>query len=394
MNNFDKMLFVKMGNKLIFKEPLKNIKYAVEQYQKSNVNIKRNDRYDIYKPNYNQQSNMSNKTNNSNYSNNNNYNMNQGNRKRNFKNMDIIPKFIAYENSQEVNKELANKLVEKKAKLNTFINAYISEEQSDFTAAINGIESEMDRYKSIMEQQKDKDFEGFKDLIGFINNNKTNENLKSFQNMSLNDYKNMNYDIKKRVLAGIFENRELLAKKLDINKTSNPASRRANSMNYSKNIYNNINNNNYGVNNNYNNSNNNNYNNYNMMIQNKVNITQEQIDLFKIFVNNQKIPNNHVENYFNKSNPKVMDAAENYYKNIYKTDYLTFTYKYNNRGSKVHKFRFSGNIDALFLAAQEDYLSVSNPRLILENGREITKDKKIKCIGALNIENNSIINVW
>ncbi len=186
MNNFDKMIFVKMGNKLIFKEPLKNIKYAVEQYQKSNVNIKRNDRYDIYKPNYNQQSNMSNKTNNSNYSNNNNYNMNQGNRKRNFKNMDIIPKFIAYENSQEVNKELANKLVEKKAKLNTFINAYISEEQSDFSAAINGIESEMDRYKSIMEQQKDKDFEGFKDLIGFINNNKTNENLKSFQNMPLN----------------------------------------------------------------------------------------------------------------------------------------------------------------------------------------------------------------
>ena len=369
MNNFDKMIFVKMGNKLIFKEPLKNIKYAVEQYQKSNVNIKRNDRYDIYKPNYNQQSNMSNKTNNSNYSNNNNYNMNQGNRKRNFKNMDIIPKFIAYENSQEVNKELANKLVEKKAKLNTFINAYISEEQSDFTVAINGIESEMDRYKSIMEQQKDKDFEGFKDLIGFINNNKTNENLKSFQNMPLNDYKNMNYDIKKRVLAGIFENRELLAKKLDINKTSNPASRRANSMNYSKNVYNNINNNNYGVNNNYNNSNNNNYNNYNMTIQNKVNITQEQIDLFKIFVNNQKIPNNHVENYFNKSNPKVMDAAENYFKNIYKTDYLTFTYKYNNRGSKVHKFRFSGNIDALFLAAQEDYLSVSNPRLILENGR-------------------------
>ena len=387
MNNLDKMLYLKMGNKLIFQEPLNGIKYAVEQYKNQNSNNKRNDRYDIYKPNYNQQSNVSNKSNA--------YNNNQGNRKRSFKNMDVIPKFIAYENSQEVNKELAYKLGEKKAKLNTFINAYISEETSDFTAAINDIESDMDRYKSIMEQQKDKDFEGFKDLIGFINNNKTNENLKAFQTMSLNDYKNMNYDIKKRVLSGIFENREALAKKLDVNKATNPAARRANSMNYQQNSYYN-NNNNYGVNNNNynNNNNNNNYNNYNMMLQNKYNITQEQIDLFKIFVNNPKIPNNHVESYFNKSNPKVMDAAENYFKNIYKTDYLTFTYKYNNKGSKIHKFRFSGNIDALFLAAQEDYLSVNNPRLILDNGKEIAKDKKIKCIGALNLENNSIINVW
>ena len=387
MNNLDKMLYLKMGNKLIFQEPLNGIKYAVEQYKNQNSNNKRNDRYDIYKPNYNQQSNVSNKSNA--------YNNNQGNRKRSFKNMDVIPKFIAYENSQEVNKELAYKLGEKKAKLNTFINAYISEETSDFTLAINDIESDMDRYKSIMEQQKDKDFEGFKDLIGFINNNKTNENLKAFQTMSLNDYKNMNYDIKKRVLSGIFENREALAKKLDVNKATNPAARRANSMNYQQNSYYN-NNNNYGVNNNNynNNNNNNNYNNYNMMLQNKYNITQEQIDLFKIFVNNPKIPNNHVESYFNKSNPKVMDAAENYFKNIYKTDYLTFTYKYNNKGSKIHKFRFSGNIDALFLAAQEDYLSVNNPRLILDNGKEIAKDKKIKCIGALNLENNSIINVW
>ena len=388
MNNLDKMLYLKMGNKLIFQEPLNGIKYAVEQYKNQNSNNKRNDRYDIYKPNYNQQSNVSNKPNA--------YNNNQGNRKRSFKNMDVIPKFIAYENSQEVNKELAYKLGEKKAKLNTFINAYISEETSDFTVAINDIESDMDRYKSIMEQQKDKDFEGFKDLIGFINNNKTNENLKAFQTMSLNDYKNMNYDIKKRVLSGIFENREALAKKLDVNKATNPAARRTNSMNYQQNSYYN-NNNNYGVNNNKynnNNNNNNNYNNYNMMLQNKYNITQEQIDLFKIFVNNPKIPNNHVESYFNKSNPKVMDAAENYFKNIYKTDYLTFTYKYNNKGSKVHKFRFSGNIDALFLAAQEDYLSVNNPRLILDNGKEIAKDKKIKCIGALNLENNSIINVW
>ena len=392
MNNLDKMLYLKMGNKLIFKEPLKGIKYAVEQYQNPNPNIKRNDPYDIYKPNYNQQNNVNN---------NHKYNMNQGNRKRNFQNMDIIPKFIAFENSQEVNKELANKLVEKKAKLNTFINAYISGEESDFTKSIMDIELEMDKYKSIMEQQKDKDFEGFKDLLAYINNNKTNENLKAFQSMSLNDYKNMNYDIKKRVLSGIFENRESLSKKLNVNISSNPATKRANSITYKNpnKMNNNYNNNNY-ENNNYNNNNKNNvydinnYNNYNNMMKNNIPISQEQIDLFKIFVNNPKIPNNHVESYFNRTNPKVMEAAENYFKNIYKADYITLTYKYNNRGSKIHKFRFSGNIDALFLAAQEDYASVIKPRLFLDTNREIIKDKKIKCIGALNLENNSTINVW
>ena len=376
-----------MGNKLIFKEPLKGIKYAVEQYKNPNSQINKNDRYDIYKPNYNQQSNVN--------------NMNKGNRKRSFQNMDVIPKFIAFENSQEINKELAYKLLDKKTKLNTFINAYVSGEQSDFNKEIMDIELEMDKYKSIMEQQKNKDFEGYKDLISFMNKNKTNSNLNALQNISLNDYRNMNFDIKKRILSGIFENRESLSKRLNINVTSNQMPRRINSlnfknpnnMNFNNNDNNNYENNNY-INNKNNNYNINDYSNYNMMMKNELSITQEQIDLFKIFINNPKIPNNHVESYFNKTNPKVMDAAEKYFKNIYKAEYITLTYKYNNRGSKVHKFRFSGNIDALFLAAQEDYLSIIKPRLFIENGKEIVKDKRIKCIGALNLENNSTINVW
>ena len=376
-----------MGNKLIFKEPLKGIKYAVEQYKNPNSQINKNDRYDIYKPNYNQQSNVN--------------NMNKGNRKRSFQNMDVIPKFIAFENSQEINKELAYKLLDKKTKLNTFINAYVSGEQSDFNKEIMDIELEMDKYKSIMEQQKNKDFEGYKDLISFMNKNKTNSNLNALQNISLNDYRNMNFDIKKRILSGIFENRESLSKRLNINVTSNQMPRRINSlnfknpnnMNFNNNDNNNYENNNY-INNKNNNYNINDYSNYNMMMKNELSITQEQIDLFKIFINNPKIPNNHVEFYFNKTNPKVMDAAEKYFKNIYKAEYITLTYKYNNRGSKVHKFRFSGNIDALFLAAQEDYLSIIKPRLFIENGKEIVKDKRIKCIGALNLENNSTINVW
>ena len=254
MNGLDKMLYLKMGNKLIFKEPLKGIKYAVDQYQNQNSNMNRNNMYNIYKPGYNQQSNTSNQSNAQNK-----YNMNNNNntRKLRLQNMDVIPKFIYYENDQEMNKELANKLFEKKNKLNTLVNTYISKDYFDFNKSIMDIELEMDKYKSIMEQQKDKDFEGFKDLLNFINHNRTNENLKEMQSISLNEYKNMNYDIKKKVLSGIYENREDISKKLNIyvnanapNNSNNKAHKRLNTINYNNqgnNINNNRNNNNYDI---------------------------------------------------------------------------------------------------------------------------------------------------
>jgi hypothetical protein len=382
-----------MGNKLIFKEPLKGIKYAVDQYQNQNSNMNRNNMYNIYKPGFNPQNNTSNQNNAPNK-----YNMNNNNtRKLKLQNMDVIPKFIYYGNDQEMNKELAYKLFEKKNKLNTLVNTYISKEHIDFTKSIMDIELEMDKYKSIMEQQKDKDYEGFKELLFFINNNRTNENLKDMQSISLNEYKNMNYDIKKKVLSGIFENRDDLSKRLNIyvnanapNNSNNNTHKRLNTFNYNNNgnnMNNNRNNNNYDINSfeviNHKNNN---------MMESQ--ITQEQIDLFKIFVNNPQIQNNHVITYFNKFNPKVREAAENYFKNIYRLDYITLNYKYKNKEGKVHKFRFSGDVDALFVAAQSDYLSISNPRLFLENGKEILKNKKTKCIGALNLENNANIHVW
>ena len=163
-----------------------------------------------------------------------------------------------------------------------------------------------------------------------------------------------------------------------------------NTINYNNqgnNINNNRNNNNYDINN------------YEVMNPKKNNmrnsqITQEQIDLFKILVNNPQMQDNHVITYFNKFNPKVKEAAENYFKNIYQLDYITLNYKYKNKEGKVHKFRFSGEVDALFAAAQGDYIIVNQPRLFLENGKEILKNKKVKCIGALNLENNANIHVW
>ena len=376
--NLEQTLFLKMGNKLIFKEPLQGIKYAIEQ----NKNM--NEKFNVYKPNYNQQSNYSNQNQFSNVTN---------KRKMNYQNMDIIPKFIEDENIQEKYKDLANRLNDKKGKLNIFINSYFSEGDDNFMNSIQEVEMEMNRYKAITEENKDKDLEGFQNLLGFINENRTNSNLKELQNISLNDYRKMNYEMKRTVLSGIFENRELFSKKLNLNAHQVHARQNSNigNKNYNNNNYNNnYNNNNY--NNDYNNMNN--YNNYNYNImQNRTAITKEQVELFKIFVGNNNIPDNHAVSYFDKFNPKVKDAAEKYFKNVYKENYLTFIYIYKNRGTKVHKFRFSDEVDKLFLAAQDDYVSVMKPRLYLDNMKEIIRDKKIKCIGALNIANNSNITV-
>lgn len=374
--NIEQMLFLKMGNKLIFKEPLKGIKYAIEQ----NKNM--NEKYNVYKPAYNQQSNVNN------YNNQNQY---QNKRKMNFQNMDVIPKFIQNDNIQEQYKDLANKLNDKKGKLNIFINSYFSEGDDNFINSIQEVEMEMARYKAITEENKEKDFVGFKNLVGFINENRTNSNLKELQNISLNDYKNMNFEMKKTVLSGIFENRETFAKKFNLNAAQTHSSMNSKLSNNNINYNDNYNNNNYNNMSNYG-KNNNNYN-YNI-IQNRTAITKEQVELFKIFVGNNSIPDNHAVSYFDKFNPKVKDAAENYFKNVYREDYLTFRYVYKNRGSKIHKFRFSDDVDNLFLAAQDDYLSVVKPRLFMDNNKEIVRDKKIKCIGALNIANNSNISVW
>ena len=251
------------------------------------------------------------------------------------------------------------------------MKTYFSEGDDYFSNSIQEVEMEMNRNKDLSENNKNKNFEGFMDLLSFINCNSTNKDLSAMKNMSFNDYINMNYDTKKIVLGGIFQNKALFAQKLNL-------------KNYERNMNipkrpNSITNKNK----------NNRFSNPNL-------ITKEQIDLFKTFIGNPHINDNHVISYFDPSNPKVMIAANRYFCNIYGVDYLTLHYYYPSKpqsGTKIHKFRFVGEIGDLFTAAQDDFISVVNPRLFLENGREIKNDRKIKCIGALNLSNNSKIKV-
>ena len=354
--NLNQFVSLKMGNKFLFKEPLQSLKFLRNQnIQQGNRNNMNNMNNNWERPNY--------------------YSPNNINNKRNYEGMDVIPKFIANENMKEINNELLDRILKKKGIFIKMMKNYFSEGEDFFSNSIMEIESEMNRYKDIQENNKNNDFEGFKDLLSFINNNRTNPNLASLQNISINDYKNMNYDTKKIVLGGIYENRPKFALRLNLKNYENyqnPAKQRANSFSNNK------------------------INMANKRPSNLNLISQEQISLFKTFVGNQNISDNHVLSYFDVSNPKVVIAANKYFKNIYGTEYLTLYYYYPTKaqsGTKIHKFRFTSEISDLFMGAQNDYLSMVNPRLILENGKEIVNDRKIKCIGALNLSNNSKIKV-
>ena len=411
MNNLSQFVILKMGSKCVFREPLQTIRSIGNNNYMNNMN---NNNNSYYSP-----------PNNHNYS-----SINKNNQKRNYETLDIMPKFLANKNLEETKFQILDKIIHKKQTLKNLKISFFSETDQDFKNEIEEVEMEIDKQKDIFENVKNRDFEGFMDLLSFINSNRTNSNLTDMQNMKIDDYRNMSQENKNQILGAIFENRHLFGKKLDLDYSTN-------NNNYNNNNRNNNYNNNNRNNNNYNNFNNNynsyynNKNNYNNNpnIVNNVNtgklmrsstnynkkyntynqpqsnnkilshnnlITQDQIDLFKRFVGNQKISNEEVLSYLDKFNPKVMVAAERYFKRIYGAETLTLQYFYPtlpNVGTRIHRFKFTSELSDLFMAAHEDYSSFSTTKLYLENGKEIKEDKRIKCIGALGLLNNAKIKV-
>lgn len=346
MINLNQFLVFKMGNKLLFKEPLQSLRSNGSQY---------------FPPKQNETS-----------------------KKDNMIGMDIMPKFMLNKN-KESTEEIIGRLNHKKNIFKKMIESHFSQNEDFFTSSIQEVESEMNRYKDNLENIKNNDYKGFQELLSFINNNRSSPNLASMQNISLSDYKNMNYDTKKIVLGGIYENRPAFAMKLNLNAFNSYQDIMPKQKSPSKNMaFSPIQRQRAGT---------------SFVPKPKINlqtiITIDQIELFRKFVGNSNIPDNHVRTYFDPSNPKVILAADKYFKNIYKLDYLTLYYYYPTKTDrpKMHRFKFVTDIPELFMAAQNDYISVVNPRLILENGKEILDNKRYKCIGALNLSNNTKIKV-
>jgi hypothetical protein len=313
----------------------------------------------------------------------------------------------------EINKEKSKRLMNKKKIFDKIKNTYFSKSGHNFSDNLSKIENDINILQNSINKNNNNDFKKFMEMITIINNNKTNEKIKSLQKMNVKDYNKISNVMKNNIMNAISINKNILVYKLGLNKNNlninlpQPIKKisKLNNKIHSNNNNNNLNlstenNNNIKKNNinlfknqinektNYNTEPNNNKNNQISYISN------EQIELFKTFVGNNKLSNNIIASYFDIYNPKVIFAAEKYFKSRYGSEYITLNFVYPIKpGKSQHRFKYISEIKDLFMAVENDTVSMTNPKLILENGKELFNNRKFKCIGALNLNNNSIIKV-
>ena len=286
---------------------------------------------------------------------------------------DIIPKIILDNNKKE--KEFEQKIINERRLIQKMMNGFFSfEDKPDFIKEISKTENDINNLKQEIENNKEKDYNNFKEMISVLN----------LKEIDINNYKTLNNDKKNELLNLIHSNKKLYSNILGLNKNNIDAIN-GNYTLFKENI----------INENSNNSiikrigtepNKNKYN-------NKNSIKEEYIEAFKNFVGNSKLSNRIISSYFDIEHPNVKLAAQKFFKSKYGLDEITLIYIYqkNPNNKLYHKFKLISEINEMFLAAKTE--NINNPKLYLKTGQEIKNNRKIKCIGALNLENNSIIKI-
>ena len=291
-------------------------------------------------------------------------------------NKDVIPKFILDKENLENNSEkrMINEMrLFKKIESGYFIDEY----KSSFGEEISKIEYEINNLQQSVEKKQLNDYIKFKEMISKIN----------LKEININKYKNLSNDSKKEILNLIKSNKKLYSNILCLNK-NNIDKINGNLTLFKENIINKIHINN-------NNNLKRNKTEPNKIGYNKINginkIKEEYLENFKNFIGNFKLSDRIIISYFDINHPNIKVAAKKYFQSKYGVDEITLIYIYKeNQNDKIyHKFELVSEVNELFLAAKTE--NISNPKLYLKTGKEIINNRKIKCIGALNLDNNSII---
>ena len=289
-------------------------------------------------------------------------------------NKDIIPKFILDKENLENNSEkrLINEMrLFKKIESGYFIDEY----KSSFGEEISKIEYEINNLQQSVEKKQLNDYIKFKEMISKLN----------LKEININKYKNLSNAPKKEILNLIKSNKKLYSNILCLNK-NNIDKINGNLTLFKENIINKKNNNNNLKRNKTE---------PNKIGYNKINginkIKEEYLENFKNFIGNFKLSDRIIISYFNINHPNIKLAAKKYFQSKYGVDEITLIYIYKeNQNDKIyHKFELVSEVNELFLAAKTE--NINNPKLYLKTGKEIINNRKIKCIGALNLDNNTII---
>ena len=299
----------------------------------------------------------------------------------------LINNVILKINLDNNNKEIEKKIINEEKLLKKMMNGYFNKEKPNFMNEISKEENQIMNLQKSVEKFELDDNMKFQEMISILNNNNK-------ENIKLNN-KNMTNDKKKEILSLISSNKKFFSKKLCLNK-NNFDKINQNLVLFMENNNNNRNN----INNIKTNESNDNSEQANNKIEKsktiyrKINkIKEEYIKSFKTFIGNDKLSDRIIISYFDINHPNVKIAAQKYFISKYGLDEITLIYIYqtNPNDKFCHKFKLISEINELFIKAKNE--KNINPRLYMKSGKEIKNNSKIKCIGALNLDNNSIIKI-
>ena len=362
---------------------------------------------------------------------------------------DIVPKFLTSQSKELINVENIKKINDKKNILDRILKSYFKDLKYDnYNIHLEKIETEIRNQEIALNYANRNDYENFKQLITILTTLDFEGNSQPLQLIQQNDYLNLeneqykmiiNYISKYRneILENLGFNNKIESKETNYNNDTyyNPFANNNTNYNEEKvnkgdtllqqynqifnNPFSNYNNNNIKGNSNnknnvaniqnnnkiYNKSNTVNVNpnknigkNYNKVLSTRF-YDPEKFDLFKIMINDQNISNEEISKFLNTFCPNVQQSVEKYYQKKYGASCLTLIYFYPNitnvkKQKILHNFSFIAATNELFSTALLDYSIVNKVRLYTDNKVEIEEiNRKIKCIGALNLKNNSIITV-
>ena len=299
----------------------------------------------------------------------------------------LINNVILKINFDNNNKEIEKKIINEEKLLKKMMNGYFNKEKPNFMNEISKEENQIMNLQKSVEKFELNDNMKFQEMISILNNNNK-------ENIKLNN-KNMTNDKKKEILSLISSNKKFFSKKLCLNK-NNFDKINQNLVLFMENDNNNRNNiNNIKINESNDNSEQvNNKIEKSKTIYRKINkIKEEYIKSFKTFIGNDKLSDRIIISYFDINHPNVKIAAQKYFISKYGLDEITLIYIYqtNPNDKFCHKFKLISEINELFIKAKNE--KNINPRLYMKSGKEIKNNSKIKCIGALNLDNNSIIKI-
>ena len=301
----------------------------------------------------------------------------------------LINNVILKINFDNNNKEIEKKIINEEKLLKKMMNGYFNKEKPNFMNEILKEENQITNLQKSVEKFELNDNMKFQEMISILNNNNK-------ENIKLNN-KNKTNDKKKEILSLISSNKKFFSKKLCLNK-NNFDKINQNLVLFKENNNNNRNN----INNIKSNESNDNSEQVNTKIKieknktiyRKINkIKEEYIKSFKTFIGNDKLSDRIIISYFDINHPNVKIAAQKYFISKYGLDEITLIYIYqtNPNDKFCHKFKLISEINELFIKAKNE--KNINPRLYMKSGKEIKINSKIKCIGALNLDNNSIIKI-